>query len=45
MWSVAPESMTHMEEEEIRPALGLPDPASIVLGLEIDFNNSYTGRT
>ena len=40
MWSVVPESMTHMEEEEIRHALGLPDPASIVLGLEANFNNS-----
>ena len=25
MWSVAPESITHLEEEETRHVLGLPD--------------------
>ena len=40
MWSVAPESMTHLEEEEIRHVLGLPDPASIMLGVEALFNDS-----
>ena len=40
MWSVAPESMTHLEEEEIRHVLGLPNPASIVLEVETPFNDS-----
>ena len=39
MWSVAVESMTHLEEEEIRH-VGLPDPTSIVLGVETSFNDS-----
>ena len=40
MWSVAPESMTHLEEEEIKQVLGLPYLASIVLGVETSFNDS-----
>ena len=40
MWSVALESMTHLEEEEIRHVLGLLDPASIVLGVKALFNDS-----
>ena len=40
MWFVAPESMTHLDEEEIRHVLGLPDPANIVLGVEALFNDS-----
>ena len=39
MWYVAPESMTHLEEEEQRHVLGLPNPASIVLGVEALFND------
>ena len=38
--SVALESMTHLEEEEIRHVLGLLDPASIVLEVEALFNDS-----
>ena len=40
MGFVAPESMTHLEEEEIRHVLGLPNPTSIVLGVEALFNDS-----
>ena len=40
MWFVALESMTHLEEEEIKHVLGLPDMASIVLGVETSFNDS-----
>ena len=40
MWYVALESMTHLEEEEIRHVLGLLDPTSIILGVEAPFNDS-----
>ena len=40
MWSVAPKSMTHLEEDKIRHVLGLPNSASIVLGVEALFNDS-----
>ena len=40
MCSVALESMTHLEEEEIRHVLGLLDPTSIVLRVEALFNDS-----
>ena len=39
MWYVALESMTHLEEEEIRHVLGLPYTSSIVLGGEAPFND------
>ena len=39
MWSVAPESMTQLEEEDIRHVSGLLDSASVVLGVEAGFNN------
>ena len=39
MWSVAPESMTHLEEEDIWHVSGLPDSTSVVVGVEADFNN------
>ena len=39
MWSVAPESMTQLEEEDIRHVLGLLDSASAVVGVEAGFNN------
>ena len=32
--------MTHLEEEERRHMLRLPDPASVVLGVETPFNDS-----
>ena len=34
MWSMAPESMTHVEEEEIKLVLVLPNSTSVVL--EVD---------
>ena len=40
MWSMAPQSITYLEEEEIRHVLDLPDPTSIVLGVETSFNDS-----
>ena len=39
MGSVAPESMTNLEEEDIRHVSGLLDSASAVVGVEADFNN------
>ena len=39
MWSVAPESMTQLEEEDIRHVSGLPESASKVGGVEVGFNN------
>ena len=38
-WSMAPESMTQLEEENIRDVSGLPDSASVVVGIEANFNN------
>ena len=40
MWFMAPELMTYLEEKEIRHELGLPDPESIVLGVDAAFNDS-----
>ena len=34
MWSVAPESMTHLEEEDIRHVSSLPNLESVVVGVE-----------
>ena len=39
MWSVAPKSMTQLEEEDIRHVSGLPNSASAVVGVESGFNN------
>ena len=39
MWSVAPESMTHLEEDDIRHVLGLPYSTSVVVRVEANFNN------
>ena len=39
MLSVAPESMTQLEEEDIRHVSGLPDVASAMVGVEASFNN------
>lgn len=41
MWLVAFESMTHLEEEDIRHVLGLPNSASIVMRIEANFNDSW----
>ena len=39
MWSVAPESMTHVEEEEIKYVLVLPNSASIVIEVDVDLSD------
>ena len=39
MWSVAPESITQLEEEEIRHVSGLPDSETAVVRVEAGFNN------
>ena len=39
MSSVAPESMTQLEEKDIRHVSGLPDSASAVVGVEAGFNS------
>ena len=39
MLSVAPKSMTYLEEDGIRHVLGLHDSASAVMGVEANFNN------
>ena len=39
MWSVAPESMTHLEEEEIRHVLVLLDSASLVIEVDADLSD------
>ena len=39
MWLVALESMTHLEEEEIRHVLVLPNSASVVIEVDVDFRD------
>ena len=39
MWSVAPDSMAQLKEEDIRHVSGLLDLASAVVGVEANFNN------
>ena len=36
MWSVAPKSMTHVEEEEIKNVLVLLDSTSVLIEVEAD---------
>ena len=38
--STVNKTITHLEEEEIGHVLGLPDQASILLGVEAPFNDS-----
>ena len=38
MWSMAPKSMTHVEEDERKHVLVLPDSASVLM--EVDANLS-----
>ena len=40
MWSVAPQSMTHMEEGEIIHVLVLPDSTSVVIEVDADLSDS-----
>ena len=39
MWSVAPESMTLVEEEEIKHALVLPDSTSVIIEVDADLSD------
>ena len=39
MWSVALESMNHVEEDKIKHVLVLPDSASVVIEVNADFND------
>ena len=39
MWSVALESMTHVEEEEIKHVLVLPDSTSVVIEVDADLSD------
>ena len=39
MWSVAPELMTHMEEEEIIHVLVLLDSTSVVIEVDTDLSD------
>ena len=36
MWSVVPELMTHVEEEEIKHVLVLPNSTSVVIEVDAD---------
>lgn len=40
-WSVAPESMTHLEDEEIRQVFDLPDSAMVGTWVDEDFKDSW----
>ena len=39
MWSVALESMTHVEEEEIKHVLVLPDSTSVLIEVDVDLRD------
>ena len=39
MWSMAPKSMTHVEEDERKHVLVLPDLASVEIGVDVDLSN------
>ena len=39
MWSVAPELMTHVEEDERKHVLVLPDSTSVEIGVDEDLSN------
>ena len=39
MWSMAPKSMTHMEEEEIKHVLILLDSTSVVIEVDADLSD------
>ena len=39
MWSVALESMTHVEEEEIKHVLVLPDLTSVMIEIDTDLSD------
>ena len=39
MWSVAPESLTHVKEDERKHVLVLLDSASVEIGVDVDFSD------
>ena len=39
MWSKAPELMTHVEEDEIKYVLALPDSTSVVIEVDADLSD------
>ena len=39
MWSVAPNSMTHVEEEELKHVLVLPYSTSVLIEIEADLSD------
>ena len=39
MWLVAPESMTYVEEDEIKHLLVLPDSTSVVIEVDVDLSD------
>ena len=39
MWSVAHESMTHVEEKEIKHVLVLPDSTSVLIEVDADLSD------
>ena len=39
MWSVAPKSMTHVEEKEIKHVLVLPYSTSVVIEVDVDLSD------
>ena len=39
MWSVALESMTHVEEDERKDVLVLPNSASVEIGVDVDLSD------
>ena len=38
MWSMAPKSMTHVEEDERKHVLVLPDSTSVVMDVDADLS-------
>ena len=41
MWSVAPKSITHMEEDERKHVLVLPDSMSVVIEVDADLSDLW----
>ena len=39
MWSVAPESMTHVAEDVRKHVLVLPDPVNVVIEVDADLSD------
>ena len=39
MWSLAPKSMTYVEEDERKHVLVLPDSTSVVMDVDADLND------